>query len=238
MTRRNTYQLVAEAIANAIAEHRLRPGDRLPSERNLTKTYSVGRSSTREAVRVLESQGMVEPDGRGGFRVADYSNLLRQSLSLLVGLDRVEIFDLFEVRKTLEIETAGIAADRRSAADLAAMASHLGEMEAGLGDPGRYNLADISFHMDLASATGNRVTIRLMDAIRDAMAKTFAVAFHLPGNPELSLGEHRDIYAAVTERAPDLARNRMRTHLERVERETIGASAAPRAPVRRRDAAR
>ena len=222
VARRNTYQLVAEAIARAIAEGRLRPGDRLPSERDLSQTYSVGRSSTREAIRVLESQGLVQADGRGGFLVMDYGNLLRQALGLLVGLERVEISDLFEVRKTLEIETAGLAAVRRSALDLEAISAHLAEMEAGLDDPGRYNFADIGFHIDLASATGNLLTVRLMDAIRDAMSKTFAVAFHLPGNPELSLEEHRGISAAVVARDPDLARVRMRSHLERVEAETSG----------------
>lgn len=222
VTRRNTYQLVAEAISRAIAEGRLSPGDRLPSEKDLGLTYSVGRSSTREAIRVLESQGLVQADGRGGFLVMDSGNLLRQAMGLLVGLERVEVSDLFEVRKTLEIETAALAAIRRSAADLDAIAIRLREMEAGLGDPERYNNADMGFHIDLAAATGNRLTVRLMDAIRDAMSRAFAVAFNLPGNPELSLEEHRGIAAAVTGCDPDLARQRMRGHLERVEAETTG----------------
>jgi DNA-binding FadR family transcriptional regulator len=222
VSRRNTYQLVAEAISRAISEGRLVAGERLPSERDLGETYAVGRSSTREAIRVLESQGLVGSDGRGGYLVMDSGNLLRQAMGLLVGLERVEISDLFEVRKTLEIETAGLAAARRSAADLDAISARIREMEAGLADPERYNSADIGFHTDLAAATGNRLTVRLMDAIRDAMQRAFAVAFHLPGNPELSLAEHRGIAAAVTGCDPDLARERMRSHLERVEAETAG----------------
>jgi GntR family transcriptional repressor for pyruvate dehydrogenase complex len=151
----------------------------------------------------------------------DSGNLLRQAMGLLVDLERVEIADLFEVRKTLEIETAGLAAVRRSAADLEGIAGRIREMEAGLADLPRYNEADIGFHTDLAAATGNRLTVRLMDAIRDAMARAFEVAFHLPGNPELSLGEHRGIAAAVTGCDSDLARDRMRSHLERVEKETV-----------------
>jgi GntR family transcriptional repressor for pyruvate dehydrogenase complex len=221
VARRNTYQLVAEAISRAISEGRLVAGDRLPSERDLGETYLVGRSSTREAIRVLESQGLVRGDGRGGYRVMDSGNLLRQAMGLLVDLERVEICDLFEVRKTLEIETAGLAAVRRSAADLEGIAGRIREMEAGLADLPRYNGADIGFHTDLAAATGNRLTVRLMDAIRDAMARAFAVAFRLPGNPELSLEEHRGIAAAVTGCDSDLARDRMRSHLERVEKETV-----------------
>ncbi|MGH7643158.1 MAG: FadR/GntR family transcriptional regulator [Candidatus Dormibacteria bacterium] len=222
MTRRNTYQLVAEAISRAIAEGRLGPGERLPSERDLGGTYSVGRSSTREAIRVLESRGLVEADGRGGYLVMDAGNLLRQAMGHLVGLERVEIEDLFEVRRTLEIETAGLAAQRRSGSDLEALGSQLREMEIGLADPSRYNQADIGFHTDLASATGNRLTVRLMEAIRDSMSRTFAVAFHLPNNARLSLEEHRAIMAAVADRDPAEARIRMRGHLERVEAEACG----------------
>lgn len=173
-------------------------------------------------MRVLESQGMVQADGRGGFRVADQNNLLRHALGLLVGIERVEVAHLFEVRKTLEVETAGLAAARRSASDLSAMAVRIDQMEAGLQDPARYNQADIGFHFDLASATGNRLTVRLMDAIADAMSKTFAVSFHLPGNPQQSLDEHRGIYGAVAGQDPRGARERMRAHLQRVEDQTIG----------------
>lgn len=220
MARRNIYHLVADAITLAIAEQRLRPGDQLPPERDLTRTYSVGRSSTREALRVLESQGMTESDGRGGFRVADYSNLLRQALGLLVGLERVEIADLFEVRRTLEIESAGLAAARRSAGDLEALSVRIDEMKAALADPVRYGAADIGFHVGLATATGNRLTVRLMEAIRDAMSRTFTVAFNVPGSPQLSLREHQSILAAISQRDAQLARERMRGHLQRVESET------------------
>ncbi|MGB9483554.1 MAG: FadR/GntR family transcriptional regulator, partial [Candidatus Dormiibacterota bacterium] len=222
VARRNTYQLVAEAISRAITEGRLAAGDRLPSERDLGETYSVGRSSTREAIRVLESQGLVRTDGRGGYLVMDAGNLLRQAMGLLVDLERVEISELFEVRKTLEIETAGLAAARRSAGDLDAIAGRIQEMAAGLADPVRYSEADIGFHTDLAAATGNRLTVRLMDAIRGAMTRAFAVAFQLPGNAQLSLEEHRGIAAAVTACDPELARERMRSHLERVQAETAG----------------
>ncbi|HVC40237.1 MAG TPA: FadR/GntR family transcriptional regulator [Candidatus Dormibacteraeota bacterium] len=237
VTRRNTYQLVAEAISAAVSEGRLRPGQRLPPERELGLTYSVGRSSTREAIRVLESQGLIRADGRGGYVVMDHGNLLRQAIGLLVGLERVEVSDLFEVRRTLEIETAGLAARRRSASHLEALSERLDEMAQALGEPSRYNSADIGFHTDLAAATGNRLTVQLMDGIRDAMSRAFAVAFRLPGNPALSLAEHRGIAAAVSASDPELARERMRAHLERVEIETTQAQQAE-ASLLERDRAR
>lgn len=222
IARRNTYQLVAEAVSAAISEGRIAAGERLPSERELSATYAVGRSTTREAVRVLESQGLVRADGKGGYRVMDSGNLLRRAVGLLVDLERLEISELFEVRKTLEIESAGLAALRRSEDDLEAMARYLEEMEVGVEDAVRYNAADIGFHTALAVATRNRLTRQLMEAIRDAMLRTFAVAFRRPGNPQRSLEEHRAIAAALRTQDPISARRQMSRHLERVERETIG----------------
>ncbi|HEY6537528.1 MAG TPA: FCD domain-containing protein [Candidatus Dormibacteraeota bacterium] len=228
VSRRNTYQLVADSIAEAISSGRLEPGSYLPGERELGSTYAVGRSSIREAIRVLESQGLLRGDGRGGYQVMGAGNLLRQAMALLVGIERVEVTELFEIRQTLEIETAGLAALRRSASDIDSLSSRLEEMAAGIGDPARYNAADLGFHRDLAVATGNRLTVRLMEAIRDSMSRVFAVAFHLPGNPELSLNEHRGIAAAVGSRDCDQARERMRRHLERV-----GEGVAAEGPARR-----
>ncbi|MGH7611333.1 MAG: FadR/GntR family transcriptional regulator [Candidatus Dormibacteria bacterium] len=223
MARRNTYQLVADAIATAIQQGRLVTGDQLPSERELTLAYRVGRSTVREAVRVLESQGLVAPDTRGGFQVGTTGRALTQALRLLVELDQVEISDLFAVRRTLEVESAGLAAARRSDSDLVRLETDLEEMEAGLDLAERYNAGDLAFHLDLARASGNRLTARLMESIREVMSRAFEIAFRVPGSARLSLAEHRAITAAVEARDPALAQARMGLHLSRVELDTIRA---------------
>jgi len=224
LTRRNAYDQIAEDLALAVTEGRLRPGQALPPERELTRAYGVGRSSVREALRVLESRGLLLGTGRGGFVIADSGNPLRRSLRLLVSLDAVQLSELFEVRRILEVETCGLAAQRRTAADLAALAAAITEMAAGMGSSERFRGGDLGFHLALAGATHNRLAAQLMDALRDAVALALVVAYAIPGSPERALDQHRAILRAVADGDPDRARARMREHLSRVELDVRGVA--------------
>ncbi|HUY61649.1 MAG TPA: FadR/GntR family transcriptional regulator [Candidatus Dormibacteraeota bacterium] len=227
VARRNTYDLVAEDLLLAITSRRLRPGDALPPERELAAAYAVGRSSVREALRVLESRGLLRARSRGTFVVADYGDLLGRALQQLVALEEVGVAELFEVRLTLEVETVTLAARRRTRADLARLDGRIREMEASLESSGRYGAADLAFHTALADASGNRLLVRLMDGIRDVMARAFVAAFEIPGSPERSVVQHRAIHAAVAAGDAAAAADRMREHLTRVELDLTDAAAAP-----------
>src|ERR687887_2161099 len=119
--RKKVYELVADRLVQEISDGRLNPGDELPRERHLAEAYRVGRSSVREALRMLESRGLIASPGGGRLVVADYANPLNQSLALLLRMHDGDLGELFEVRRILEVETAGLAAQRRSDADLGAM---------------------------------------------------------------------------------------------------------------------
>src|SRR5947208_3937817 len=138
LNRKKTYELVAERLMEDIAMKRLRPGDPLPPERELTTTYGVGRSSVREALRMLESQGLIEELSGGTFAVAHLRNALNASLNLLVTLDAADLGELYEIRKLLESEFAALAAQRRDDADLGRMLTSIQEMTAGLDSAERY----------------------------------------------------------------------------------------------------
>jgi GntR family transcriptional repressor for pyruvate dehydrogenase complex len=130
--RRTVYELVAERLLEHISQRRLRPGDALPTERELTQVYRVGRSSVREALRMLQSNGLIKPAGKGVFVVAEFANPLNHSLHLLLTLRETDLRELFEVRKILEGETAALAAARRTDEDLAQMERAIVEMVEGL----------------------------------------------------------------------------------------------------------
>ena len=119
--KRNTYELIAEQLMSEIGT-RLRPGDPLPTERELTATFKVGRSSVREGLRMLESKGVIEPVGNGTFVVSSLRSPLSRSFALLLSLDEANLSELYELRRMLEGEAAALAAMRRSDEDLAAMA--------------------------------------------------------------------------------------------------------------------
>jgi len=220
IARRNTYELVAEQLVTLIGARHLKPGDPLPTERELTQAYGVGRSSIREALRMLESRGVIRPAARGTFVVADVSNPLNNSLRLLMELDgEADIHDIYELRRILECETAALAAERRRKEHLRVMDEAIAEMEQGLVGPDadRYIDADLRFHLAIAEATGNRLLVHSMQAVRDVIRRALLAIFLIPQSPERSLEQHRLIRAAIAERDAERARREMRAHLVRVE---------------------
>jgi len=222
IARRKTYELVAERLVGMIGEGALRPGDSLPTERELTDGFRVGRSSIREALRMLESQGVIRAVSGGSFVVAEAMNPLNSSLRLLFALDgSAGLHDLFELRRILECEAAALAAERCTDDHLHEMDAAIEEMGDGLGDMGgeRFIDADLHFHLALAGATGNRLVLHSMHAVRDVLRRALATVYTIPQSPESAVVEHRAIREAVAGGDGEGARRRMRAHLARVERD-------------------
>jgi len=228
IARRKTYELVAERLTEEISSRTLNPGDFLPPERELVAAFGVGRSSVREALRMLESRGLIESRGNGNFAVAALRNPLNQGLHLLLASDEADVGELFEVRRILEGESAALAATRRTQPDLRAMNAAVEEMEAGLGSEESFIEADLRFHLRLAEATRNRIVVHLMHAIRELLQRSLASSYHIPGSPERAIELHRLILDAIAEKRPEDARQRMQEHVSRVERDIRAAAAKDR----------
>jgi GntR family transcriptional repressor for pyruvate dehydrogenase complex len=214
--RRKVYELVAERLIARIGDG-LEPGDPLPPEREIMQQYAVGRSSVREALRMLESRGLIESHGNGAFVVAEPRNPFTDGLGMLLADGQTGLQQLFEVRRLLEGEIAGLAAERRSAAQLTRLHASIQAMSAGLDSEDSYITADIDFHLILAEATGNRFVVHLMHAVRDQLRAAFGTVFHVPGSPASSVAEHRAIAEAVASRSGERARDLMNEHIGRVQ---------------------
>ncbi|MCS7171835.1 MAG: FadR family transcriptional regulator [Armatimonadetes bacterium] len=218
LERPKVYRLLADRLLHQIRTRRLRPGDALPTEQELMRHFGVGRSSVREALRLLESKGVIRSAGRGSFVVAEYENALVDSLRFLLTVEAFDLLELYELRRILEAEFAALAAQRRSSEHLRIMAEAIEQMRSGLvaGEPARYIEADLRFHLTVAQATRNRVAVYVMRAIRDPLHRALQSVYHIPGSPEASIDQHGEILAAVRARNPEAARERMREHLGRV----------------------
>jgi GntR family transcriptional repressor for pyruvate dehydrogenase complex len=228
VARRNVYELVADQLRRQISSGKLKTGDSLPTERALTQAYRVGRSSVREALRLLESQGLVEVVGHGAFVVAGDQQLLNRSLRLLLTLDKVNLQELYEVRKTLEVAAAALAATRRTSDQLVDMEQAITDMVTGLDFPERFSEADVRFHLCIVTATGNRVILHMMSGIRDLLQRSLASVSHIPGVPARAITHHRAILEAVSAGRPESARAAMLDHLTQVENDIRGILTAPR----------
>ena len=216
--RRKVYEQVSERLSAQIGTT-LHPGDALPSERELAERYRVGRSSVREALRMLESRGLIESRGSGAFVVAPYRNPFEEPLSVVVAGEDVDRTQLFEVRRMLEAEAAALAAARRSIGDLELMHEATDGMERSLDSADAFVAADIRFHLVLAEATGNRLLLHLMQAIRERLTEMFGTVYRFPGGPERSIAQHRLITQAIEAEDGERARLLMTEHITRVERE-------------------
>lgn len=220
IARRKTYELVADRLVAMISDRSLLPGDQLPTERELTQGFQVGRSSVREALRMLESQGVITGATGGAFVVAQAANPLTSSLGLLLTLDeRTRVHDVLELRAILECEAAALAAARHQAEHLDQMDASIEEMRNGLADPDGevFVEADLRFHLAIADATGNRVVLHSMHAVREVIRSALVTVFRIPQSAERALAEHRAIRAAIAAGDADRARAEMRAHLVRVE---------------------
>jgi len=221
LERRKVYEQIAEQLLGQIGSRALRPGDALPPERELTESFRVGRSSIREALRMLESQGVIESANGGTFVVAEAARPLLSSLRLVITLDEeAGVHHLYELRRILESEAAALAAGRHGEAHLEQMDAAIADMEGALADGrdgGRYIEADLRFHLAIAEATGNRLVFHTMQAVRDVIRRALVEIVRIPQSPESAVVEHRAIRAAIAVGDAARARDEMRSHLVRVE---------------------
>lgn len=223
LERRKVYEQIAEQLLAQIGSRALKPGDSLPPERELTESFGVGRSSIREALRMLESQGVIASANGGTFVVADAASPLNSSLRLVITLDEeAGIHHLFELRLILEAEAAALAAQRHDERHLNQMDAAIEQMSAALaggrdGDGEAFIDADLRFHLAVAEATGNRLVLHSMHAVRDVVRRALLTIVRIPQSPDRAVVEHRAIRAAIAARDAAAAREEMRNHLIRVE---------------------
>lgn len=226
---------IARQIKSAILSGRLKPGDKLPSERELVARFRVSRVSVREALHSLDTGGLVvvRKGTRGGHFVADPSSRpVTESLKnqLRLGLETLEY--LTEARVLLEPEIARLAARRATAADLAALEALVNEGEALVSArrlPRRY---DMGFHRLMAQATHNPVLALTINSMMDILAERVKeLGLDLEVNRKIT-GFHRRVLEALKARDSEAACRLMREHvgdterrLRRLSRATAGSTA-------------
>lgn len=234
-------QDVVEDVQRLILDGGLRPGDRLPAEKELALELGVSRGSLREGVRALVVLGILEARHGDGTYVTDLDPAtLLSPVAFLADLPG-DHTSLHAVRAMLETEAAGLAAlhlrDGHAARARAALDDMARALVAPRPDPARLAAADLAFHRAVADASGNAVLSALLDALagEHARRRVWDDMHELAG--DRTLEEHDAILAAITARDPDRARLRMAMHMVAVEDLLATASNDGPAPRRRNLAA-
>jgi GntR family transcriptional repressor for pyruvate dehydrogenase complex len=209
----------------------LRPGDKLPPERDLAKVLGVSRPTLRGGIRALAAIGVLETrQGAGTFVVkSDGPPALDSSpLRLMASLHGFTSAEMFEARQSLEMAVAGLAAERATSEHMALMSEEIAGMYASLDDPEQFLVHDMRFHQAVASASRNRILTSLMNMVAtilfDVRRKTVKRARDLKESAEM----HRHIYRAVRSRDSEAARTAMRNHLTLAQKAQDAEEAADR----------
>lgn len=225
------YTEVAAQIQRLIADGRLKPGDRLPPERELAEVFGVSRTSVRDAIRVLETQGLVEPRHGEGTVVREIPiDAIVKPLADALAATKDLTADLFDMRKMLEPPLARAAALRATAEDVRAL-EEIVERQARRVAGGEIAIEeDNAFHYRIATAAKNRVVLRTIDVLMDLLRESRVRSLHGPGRSEKSLAGHRRILDAIRRRDADGAAEAMRAHIEEIEMSLFprAAGQAPR----------
>jgi GntR family transcriptional repressor for pyruvate dehydrogenase complex len=219
--KKRIHEEIIAQIRDQLAEGRWKPEDRLPSERELSERFRVSRASVREAIRALESLGLVTIKTGEGTFVASGSEVLLSPLVSIILQQKDVLLDIFEARKLIEPEIAALAAKRGSPEEIRRLEEILEDQarEIARGDTGVE--ADSAFHSLLTQSTKNKVFLRLNDAIVDSLRETRERSLQIHGRPARSLAGHREILKAVRAKDPARARRAMLQHLSAIERNVL-----------------
>ena len=213
--RHKLAESVAQQLLHEIRGKGLAPGTRLPSEREMREQLGVGRSTIREAINGLSLMGVIEIRQGSGAFVAEPPP--RQgSDALVVALGRGLTRELFEARRIVEVETARLAAERRTEAEVeeleGVLAEHRRLVEEGLPAVA----PSVGFHQKIAEAAHNELLEAFVASFSDQLAERGPVLEEIDGFQRWELRQHESVFAPVRDGNPSLAARRMRAHLDAV----------------------
>jgi GntR family transcriptional regulator, transcriptional repressor for pyruvate dehydrogenase complex len=212
------YEEVVSQVHEMVREGKFKAGDQLPSERELSETFKVSRTSVREALRALETQGLiVSRTGAGNF-VADLpvESLIAPLATLLIE-EKSALADIFEMRKVIEPHIASLAAERATKRDIERMKKILDKQREAVSRGETGVEADAELHFAIGRATQNQALEKLVSGLMDILSHSREESLQTKDRRKASIESHRKILSAIEEHDKKKAREAMLFHIEQVE---------------------
>lgn len=212
------YEQVIAQIKSMIVNGTLKSGDKLPSERELVEHLQVSRPSIREALRALQTTGLIEcKQGEGNYISQSFENTLFEPLSIMFMLQESNPEKIIEVRKVIEVETAAIAAEKITDEELESLHELIKALKNSTYENDNSKL-DKKFHYQIAQASGNVIILNILNAISllidsfiEGTRKNILVD---EKNKEVLVTQHTNIYEALKNHDSQKASEAMRKHLD------------------------
>lgn len=220
ITRRKLYQEVLDRLLQRINSGEIRPGDQLPSERELMEFYGVGRVAVREALQELARSGIVEiSHGERARVMVPTAHLLIQQMAEgtrhLLRMQPEMLEHMKEARLFLEAGMVRLAAQRATQDDVALLRERWQRHQDAMLDLEHFIERDMQFHREIARISGNPIFPAIVEAIFGWANEYYRSIVRAPGVESVTLAEHERILQAIEQRDPDAAERAMRDHLTR-----------------------
>jgi GntR family transcriptional regulator, transcriptional repressor for pyruvate dehydrogenase complex len=227
--------VLAGRLRHRILSGELAPGMSLPIERDLVARSGLSRTTVREALRILELEGVVQtrPGRKGGTVVRrPHPGPVAHSLDVFIRGSRLRLASLLEVREAVEPSCAALAARRRTDAELAELERFDAALEAAFNNVRAYLVANVDWHVALARMSHNELLAGFMEAMASAIFEGTDVAdFNSDEIRRDALHAHRRIQEAVRDQDPGAARRRMARHLQAYEVAVMGVKHPDEVPL-------
>ncbi len=210
---------IAEKLLTLIREKQLRPGDRLPPERELATMMGVSRPSLREALRALSIMKVIENrQGSGTYVTSLKPEQLVEHLDFIIALNDSTFLDLFQARRILESGLVSLAAQAITDEEVQDLEALLERSAEAIHDPEAFSRIDLELHIKIAQAARNQILTLFMSTINDLNIASRKRTGDDPDVRSQTLSDHRAIVAALKARDPEKAAQAMLAHLDHVER--------------------
>ena len=211
---------VYKQIVSLISNGQLKPGDKIPSERELSSEIGISRQSIREALNRAEVMGLIEVrQGEGSFILSSLEGFLKPPLTVIIEKELERIFDFLEIRKLVEGWCAEKAALEATADELADMKEILDKMKIVASKDKQWEALDLELHLSIAKATHNIIAIHIMDALKVNFSLFFKFTKSMPSSERLDVlwQHHYEIIDAIAIKNSGLAKQKVVDHLNFIE---------------------
>lgn len=209
---------ITARLLNMIKEGELKPGAKLPPERELAEMMRVSRPSLREALRALSIMNIIEiRQGDGTYVTSLEPELLVEHLDFIFSLSDTTIVELFKARRIVEVGLAAMAAEQISDEEITKLEECLAHSIETVGDHVAFLQADVELHEMIVDAARNPFLKRFMASIYHLGRASRSRTVEIPGVVNQVVEDHRAIVAAMKARDPEKARQAMLAHLNNVE---------------------
>jgi GntR family transcriptional regulator, transcriptional repressor for pyruvate dehydrogenase complex len=227
---------VVSHVRGLIERRELRPGDRLPAERDLATQIGVSRPTVRAGLRALAAMGVVQSRHGSGTYIPDGPpSLGSESLRFQAALHGFTREEMYEARRLLEVGAAGLAAERATPEQVATLAEEVTNLYASLSDPVAFLVHDIEFHRSVAASSGNPIVASIVEMVSALYYEQRRETATMASERDLrdAADMHRRIYQAIRARDAEAARLSMHDHLVQAQRYQSQEAATRHGPTRR-----